>query len=63
MGNDIFPRGNHIVGIMGAMVSALLCAASASGATIKWTGGGDGTTWGTAVFLCAAMAASGAFAR
>lgn len=60
MGNDIFPRGNHIVG---ALFSALLCAASASGATIKWTGGGDGTTWGTAVFLCAVMAASGAFAR
>ncbi|MBO7686954.1 MAG: hypothetical protein J6V72_11255, partial [Kiritimatiellae bacterium] len=30
---------------MGALFSALLCAASASGATIKWTGGGDGTTW------------------
>ena len=43
MGNDIFPRGNHIVG---ALFWALLCAASASGATIKWTGGGDGTTWG-----------------
>ena len=45
MGRGVFPWKHHIVGIMGAMVSALLCAASASGATIKWTGGGDGTTW------------------
>ena len=26
MGNDIFPRGNHIVGIVGAQFLALLCA-------------------------------------
>ncbi len=25
---------------------AIFAAATASGATIKWTGGGDGTTWG-----------------
>ncbi len=41
-------EGAHFGNIAGALFSALLCAASAtaSGATIKWTGGGDGTTWG-----------------
>ena len=30
MGNDIFPRGNHIVGIVGAQFLALLCAVMAA---------------------------------
>lgn len=29
MGRGVFPRKHHIVGIMGAMVSALLCAVMA----------------------------------